>query len=75
LLRHGKLNTSEMVSIDQYVLTMPGHLPKTSGKELKKDKHNGGTMFVDHATTVYIYLQHQVSLQVGESLQSKRAFK
>ncbi len=61
LLWHGKLQPGAMVSIDQYVSTLPGHLPKTKGKEPKKDKYNGGTLFVDHATT-YIYLRHQVSL-------------
>jgi len=55
LLRHGKRKPGEMVSIDQYVSTLPGCLPKTKGKEPKKDKYNGGTLFVDHATA-YIYL-------------------
>jgi hypothetical protein len=49
-------------------------LLKTYGKEPKKEKYTGGTLLVDHATG-YIYLGHQVSLQVGETLQMKHAFE
>jgi hypothetical protein len=73
-LRRGKLLPGEMVSIDQYESTLPGRLPHTKGKEPKKDKYNGGTLFVDHATA-YIYLRHQVSLRVGDTLQTKHAFE
>lgn len=54
-LRRGKLEPGEMVSIDQYVSTIPGRLPNTKGKEPKKNKYTGGTLFVDHATA-HIYL-------------------
>jgi hypothetical protein len=73
-LKRGNLQPGDMVSIDQYVSTVPGRLPKTYGKEPKKDKYTGGTLFVDHATG-YIYLGHQVSLRVGETLQTKHAFE
>jgi hypothetical protein len=74
LLRRGKLKPGDMVSIDQYVSTLPGRLPHTKGKEPKKDKYNGGTLFVDHATA-YVYLRHQVSLRVGDTLRTKHAFE
>jgi hypothetical protein len=73
-LKRGKLAPGAMVSIDQYTSTMPGRLPHTKGKEPKKDKYVGGTLFVDHATA-YIYLRHQVSLRVGETLVGKHAFE
>jgi hypothetical protein len=73
-LKHGDIMPGDMVSIDQYVSTMPGRLPKTFGKEPKKDKYTGGTLFVDHASG-YIYLRHQVSLRVGETLKVKHAFE
>jgi hypothetical protein len=73
-LKRGDLQPGDMVSIDQYVSTVPGRLPKTYGKEPKKDKYSGGTLFVDHATG-YIYLGHQVSLRVGETLRTKHAFE
>jgi hypothetical protein len=62
------------VSIDQYVSSIPGRLPHTKGKESPKDKFNGGTIFVDHASA-YIHLTHQVSLHVGEMLRAKHSFK
>ena len=73
-LRRGKLQPGDMVSIDQYVSALPGRLPHTKGKEHKRQKYNGGTLFVDHATS-HIYLRHQVSLKIGETLQTKRAFE
>jgi hypothetical protein len=73
-LKHSDLMQGNMVSIDQYTSTVPGCLPHTYGKEPKKDKYIGGTLFVDHATG-YIHLGHQVSLQVGETLKVKHAFE
>jgi len=54
-LRQGVLKPGDMVSIDQYVLALPGRLPNTKGKEPKSKKYNGGALFVDHATS-HIYL-------------------
>ena len=73
-LRRGHLHAGDMVSIDQYMSALPGRLCHTKGKEPKKDKFTGGTLFVDHATS-YIYLRNQVSLNTGETLQSKKAFE
>jgi len=73
-LRQGILEPGDMVSIDQYVSALPGRLPSTKGKEPKSKKYNGGTLFVDHATS-HIYLRHQVSLKVGDTLRTKRAFE
>jgi hypothetical protein len=42
------LKPGDMVSIDQYISAAPGRLLKSKGKELKKDKYCGGTLFVDH---------------------------
>ena len=69
-LRRGVMQPGDMVSIDQYVSMLPGRLPHTKGKEPKHQQYNGGTLFVDHATK-HIYLQHQVSLRVGDTLRSK----
>ena len=73
-LRRGKLEPGDMVSIDQYASALPGRLPHTKGKEPKRDKYNGGTLFVDHATS-HIFLRHQVSLKTGETLRAKHAFE
>jgi hypothetical protein len=62
------------VLINRYVSSVPGHLPHIKGKESPKDKFNGGTIFVDHASA-YIHLTHQVSLCVGGTLRAKHSFK
>jgi hypothetical protein len=68
------LRPGEKVSCDQYVSAVPSRLPHTKGKEPKKDKYNGGTLFVDHATG-FVFLRSQVSLRTGETLRSKAAFE
>ena len=74
LLRRGKLKPGEQVSIDQYESALPGRLPHTKGKEPKRDKYVGGTLFVDHATA-HIFLRHQTNLKVHDTLRSKHAFE
>jgi hypothetical protein len=73
LLCRGNLKPGDLVSIDQHILALPGRLPHTNGKEPKKDKYNGGTLFVDHATS-YIHLRNEISLNTGEILRAKKAF-
>jgi hypothetical protein len=50
-IRSGDLRPRQCVSVDQYVSSVPGRLPNTMGKESSKLKYNGGTMFVDHASS------------------------
>jgi hypothetical protein len=64
----------ECVSIDQYFSALPGRLRHTKGKEKNATRYNGGTLFVDHAT-IYIHHRHQVSLHVGETLNTKHNFE
>jgi hypothetical protein len=56
------------------VSAVPGRLPHTSGKEPSKLKYNGGTIFVDHASS-FIYLVNETSLRAGETLQAKIGFE
>jgi hypothetical protein len=44
------------------------------GKELKKDQYTGGTIFVDHASSM-VFIQNQVSLQSSSTVQSKHRFE
>jgi hypothetical protein len=74
LRRDERLYPGRKVSIDQYISTVPGRLAHTKGKEPKKDKYNGGTIFVDHASA-YIHISNQVSLRVGETLRGKHSFE
>lgn len=73
-IRRNDLKPGDCVSIDQFVSKVPGRLSHTFGKEDPRLKFNGGTMFADHASG-YIFLNQQVSLRVGETLQGKHAFE
>jgi hypothetical protein len=75
LLRQGDLlKPGDGVSLDQYMSALPGHLLKGYGKEKKKEKHRGGTLFVDHASSL-MYLRHQAYLRASETIKAKRAFE
>ena len=73
-IQAGDLQPGDCVSIYQYKSRVPGWLPNTKGKEPKKDKYNGGSIFVDHALGL-IYIYNQVSLNVGKTLCGKQAFE
>ena len=70
-VRRGDLNPGDCVSLDQYESSYPGRLPHTKGREKDKDKFVGGTIGVDHASTV-IFATHQVSLRAGNTIESKK---
>ena len=72
--RQNNLQPGDMVSLDQYVSRAPGRLPHTAGKENKKNKYAGGTIFVDHASQ-YIFLRHQVGLTAAKTLKAKIAYE
>jgi hypothetical protein len=44
------------------------------GKEDPSTQYTGGTIFVDHASQ-YIWINHQISLQVGDTRQGIHAFE
>ena len=68
------LQPGDCVSLDQYESSIPGHLPHTYVKGKKDYQYNGGTMFIDHASSM-VFTQHQVSLRMGETLHAKHKFK
>ena len=74
MLRREHLQPGDCVSLDQYESSIPGRLPHTYGKEKKDDQYNGGTLFIDHASSM-VFIQHQVSLHTGETLQAKHKFE
>ena len=74
MLRREHLQPGDCVSLDQYESSIPGRLPHTYGKEKKDDQYNGGTLFIDHASSM-VFIQHQVSLRTGETLQAKHKFE
>jgi hypothetical protein len=74
ILRCDDVDPGTMVSIDQYICTVPGRLPHTKGKEQQNDRYVGRTLLVVHGTA-FVYLKHQVSLRSGDTVRSKRAFE
>ena len=71
-IRKNQLVPGECVSVDQYVCKTPGRQLHGFGKG--KTRYNGGTIFVDHATS-YISVHHQISLRAGETIQKKHQFE
>ena len=74
MLRCAHLQPGDCVSLDQYESSIPSCLPHTYGKEKKDDQYNRGTLFVDLASSM-VFIQHQVSLRSGETLQAKHKFE
>jgi hypothetical protein len=73
-LKRDHLQPGDRVSMDQYVSGVPGRQLETHGHEPPAKRLNGGTIFVDHASG-FVWLHHQISLRVGETLQAKRSFE
>jgi hypothetical protein len=73
-LRQGHLNPGDRVSINQYVSAAPGRRLDTQGRKPPAKRYNGGTLFVDHASG-FVFVKHQILLQVGETVQAKRSFE
>jgi hypothetical protein len=73
-LVHDHLKPGDRVSLDQYVSSIPGPLEHMYGKEKKRDKLTGGTIFVDHATG-HVFIYNQVSARAGETLIGKKTYE
>jgi hypothetical protein len=69
------LKPDDAVSISQYMTAVThGWLAHTKGKEAKLQQYVGGTIFVNHTTTLSHHTS-QVSLCVDETLKAKHHFK
>jgi hypothetical protein len=73
-LSRGHCDPGDCVSTDQFVVTEKGRTLRSFGKERKKDKIAGGTIFKDHASN-FLSVHVQVSLRAGETIHSKKAFE
>ena len=73
-LKEGALYPGDRVFSDQYQSSVGGRKTETFGQELEVNKYKGGTIFCDSMST-FIYLNHQESLQAGDTLRSKHAFE
>ena len=68
-LKKNELQPGTKLSMDQYVVSTKGRTISNSSND--RNKYNGGTIFVDHASGK-IFNYHQISLRAGETIQSKR---
>jgi hypothetical protein len=63
LTKKEHLIPGQIISVDQYMGSTPGRLPLLKGKESKKDKYTGGTIFVDHASGFVLFKIKSLSVQ------------
>ncbi|CAJ1952569.1 unnamed protein product [Cylindrotheca closterium] len=68
------LKPGDRVSVDQYILAVPGRLAHTFGGEKTSKQYVGGTLFVDHASG-FVYINHQTSTGTRETVKSKHSFE
>ena len=73
-LKSDDLLPGQRVSIDHYVLSLPGRLYESRGGTPIKDMYHGGAIFVDHASG-YIGVRHKVSLGAADTIQAKLSFE
>jgi len=73
-IRRDDLTVGKTVSLYQYVLSTPGHLPHTKGKEPTAVQYTCGPLFVDHRSK-FIFIYNQVYLGAAETLVAEQAFE
>ena len=64
----------ECVSTDKFECQIKGRLPHTKGKEDLDRMYSGGTVFVDHASSM-ISIYDQVSLRSSDTIWSKNDYE
>ena len=74
LIKLDDLEPGDRVSVDQHKSSSAGRLPNTCGRETSNLRHEGGSIFVDHAAG-HIHMHNQVSLNAGSTLAGKHAFE
>ena len=60
--------------MDEFVVKIPGHLLECFGRKGKSERHHGRTIFTDAATGV-IWVENQVILGAGNTLNAKETFE
>ena len=74
VIKKGDLLPGDCISTDQYVCRVKGRLPHTMGKEDPSRMYSGGTVFVDHASSM-ISIYNQVSLGASDTIRSKNSYE
>jgi hypothetical protein len=74
ILSANQYQVGDLVSMDQFVSGTPGKLFTGYGCEPQHNRFHGGTIFNDAASGA-IWVEHQVSLGVGETICAKEQFE
>ena len=74
ILSAGALEPGDFVSMDQFIVKTPGRLPTGYGREGHENRYHGGTIFND-AVSGAIWVENQVSLGAGETIEAKLRFE
>ena len=74
ILKAHKYEPGDCIAVDQFVVTVPGRLPNTAGRESASNRYVGGTIFVNLGSG-FIHVRMQVSLRAGETVIAKDKFE
>jgi len=74
LLSKDVLIPGQRVSMDHFIVSTPGRLFSSRGRESEDRMYKGGVIFVDHASG-YVHCEPVVNFTAGEALRAKRAFE
>ena len=68
------LKPGDLIYVDQYKSCLEGHIFDNKERSITLQGYWGGTLFCDAASN-YIYIHHQVSLSVLETVNAKLEFE
>jgi hypothetical protein len=74
LLSKEVLIPGQKVSMDHFIVSSPGRLFSSRGREASDKMYKGGVIFVDHASG-YVHIEPVVNFTAGKALRAKRAFE
>jgi hypothetical protein len=66
----------QRISVDHFICSIRGHLLTSADKtKLDDEMYTGGCIFVDQHASGFIFVEHQVSLNLHETLKAKESFE
>ena len=74
LLSKEVLIPGQRVSMDHFIVSTPGRLFSSRGREAQDRMFKGGVIFVDHASG-FVWVEPVVNFTAGEALRAKRSFE
>ena len=69
------LQPGQRVSVDHFYAAHKGRLYEPYGRTKEDKVCMGGCIFVDHVSSGYIHVEHQVGLNTHEMLKAKEAYE